>query len=609
VDDNPDDRALVRREISREFPYCEFLQATNPGELSQALEAARLDLVVTDYQLRWTDGLSVLLKVKVRRPECPVIMFAGSGNEELAVQVMKAGLDDYVPKSPRNYTRLASTVHLALERARQRKALRQAEGRYQSLFDDVPVGLFRIARDGKIVDANPALVEMLGYPDRDSLLAAAVMDFFADRNERRALLSALKRSGIVRQFEARFHRLDRKIIWAEAAARVIRGELNQVTYIEGALEDITGRKEAEQSLREEEARKAAIVDSALDAVVSINPQGQITEFNTSAEKTFGRRRDDVLGKDLAGLIIPHSLREQHRRGLERYLSTGTGAMLGKRVELTAMRADGKEFPVELAITRADLDRQTMFTGFIRDITERKRAEKQLRDSREQLRALAAHLHSMREEERARLASDLHDQLGRTLSDLKTDLERLDQQMGELRSIEDLQQWQEKVRELPGRADAILGMVHKIATELRPPVLDDRGLEAAIEWQIQEFEKRTGISCRFESNLKHPDLDPERATTLFRLFQETLTNVVRPADATEVKIQLKEEDDKLILEVQDNGRGLTGRELSGVKSLELLGMRERANMLDGEVNVVGRQGRGNTVGVRIPMRSSGEGPKK
>ncbi len=110
VDDNPDDRALVRQEISREFPYCEFLQATNPGELSQALEAARLDLVVTDYQLRWTDGVSVLLKVKVRRPECPVIMFAGSGNEELAVQVMKAGLDDYVPKSPRNYTRLASTV-------------------------------------------------------------------------------------------------------------------------------------------------------------------------------------------------------------------------------------------------------------------------------------------------------------------------------------------------------------------------------------------------------------------------------------------------------------------------------------------------------------------
>src|SRR5205823_898758 len=177
-------------------------------------------------------------------------------------------------------------------------------------------------------------------------------------NERRALLGALKRSGIVRQFEARFHRRDGKIIWAEAAARVIRGELNQVTYFEGVLEDITARKEAEQALREEEARKAAIVNSALDAVVSINPQGQITEFNPTAEKTFGRRRDDVLGKDLAGLIIPHSLREQHRRGLERYLSTGTGAMLGKRVELTAMRADGKEFPVELAITRADLDRQT-----------------------------------------------------------------------------------------------------------------------------------------------------------------------------------------------------------------------------------------------------------
>ncbi len=122
VDDNPDDRALARREIGREFPNCQFQQVTSAKELSQAIESTRWDMVVTDYQLLWTDGITVLLAVKVRWPDCPVIMFTGSGNEEVAVQAMKAGLDDYVLKSPKHYARLASAVHMALERLKQRRA-------------------------------------------------------------------------------------------------------------------------------------------------------------------------------------------------------------------------------------------------------------------------------------------------------------------------------------------------------------------------------------------------------------------------------------------------------------------------------------------------------
>ena len=165
-----------------------------------------------------------------------------------------------------------------------------------------------------------------------------------------------------------------------------------------------------------------------------------------------------------------------------------------------------------------------------------------------------------------------------------------------------------MRELPRRVDAIIATVRRIAGELRPPVLDGLGLEAAIEWQVQEFETRTGITCHFHSSLKQLDLEPDRATAVFRIFQETLTNIVRHARATQVNIFLKEEDGTLVLEVQDNGRGLTGREISGSKSLGLLGMRERATMLDGEVNIIGRQGTGTTVGVRIPIRRPGERAK-
>src|SRR2546425_1606641 len=155
VDDNPDDRSLVIRKLNQEFPGCQINQVTDLRQLTLALERGLWDLVVTDYQLRWSDGLRVLTSVKSRWPECPVIMFTGTGSEEIAVQAMKAGLDDYVLKSPHHYSRLASAVHLVLERSRQRQALHAAERRYQSLFDDVPVGLFRVARDGKILDANP----------------------------------------------------------------------------------------------------------------------------------------------------------------------------------------------------------------------------------------------------------------------------------------------------------------------------------------------------------------------------------------------------------------------------------------------------------------------
>src|SRR5205809_3634506 len=211
VDDNPDDRALARREIDREFPNCQFRQAITARELTLAIESTRFDLVITDYLLRWSDGITVLLAVKVRWPECPVIMFTGSGNEEIAVQAMRSGLDDYVIKSSRHYARLSAAAVIALERAKQRRALRMAETRYQSLFDDVPVGLFRVAGDMKIVDANPALMELLGYPDRETLLAAKAVNFFADAKERHALLNTLKRSGIIRFFEAQFFRRDGKI--------------------------------------------------------------------------------------------------------------------------------------------------------------------------------------------------------------------------------------------------------------------------------------------------------------------------------------------------------------------------------------------------------------
>ena len=609
VDDNPDDRALIMRELSREFPNSHFRQAGDASELSEALNDKNWSLVVTDYQLGWSNGIKILATIKDRWPDCPVVMFTGSGNEEIAAQAMKAGLDDYILKSHRQKARLPSAVHLALDRAKQREALREAERRYQTLFDEMPVGIFRAAELGRIVEANPALIEMLGFPDRQSLAESSILNLFASPQERNELLLCLKRAGLARNFEAQFCRVDGTIIWAEVNARATRITHDQSIHYEGTMEDITARKEAEKDLRNSEARKSAILNSALEAILSVNHQGRITEFNPAAEKVFGRRRSEALGRNLGDVIISPGLRAELRRALDDARAAGEAAMPGKRSETTALRADGKEIPIELTMTRIVSDGPPSFTVFIRDITERKRAEKQLRDSREQLRALAGYLQSVREEERTRIAREVHDELGQALTGLKMDLARLHKNLAPGLTLEASHEFGEQMRELPARVDEIIGEVRKIATELRPSVLDDLGLEAAIEWQVRQFEKRTGIKCKFTSSLKMADLDPDRATAVFRIFQETLTNIVRHAGATTVKIDLKQHKDKLVLEVQDNGRGMTGEDLAGSKSLGLLGMRERATMLDGEVNIIGQQGKGTTVGVHIPLHRKRHRVKK
>jgi PAS domain S-box-containing protein len=235
IDDNPDDRALVVRELRRNFTELDIVQVADADGFAQALQAGGFDLVITDYQLRWTDGVTVLRTIKNDWPDCPVVMFTATGSEEVAVEAMKAGLNDYVLKSPKHFTRLTAAVRLALEQAQQRRALKEAETRYRSLFDGIPIGLYRSTPAGQFLDANPALVQMLGYPSRDALLMVKLAHLYANPDERRQWQTVVERDGIVQNFEVQMRRLDGTIIWVRNSARAVRDEQNQILYYEGAM--------------------------------------------------------------------------------------------------------------------------------------------------------------------------------------------------------------------------------------------------------------------------------------------------------------------------------------------------------------------------------------
>ncbi len=232
-----------------------------------------------------------------------------------------------------------------------------------------------------------------------------------------------------------------------------------------------------------------------------------------------------------------------------------------------------------------------------DRDKHRRAEEQLRESHEQLRALSVYLQSVREEERTRIAREVHDELGQALTSCKLDLSWI---AGKLpRGLKPLLA---KTKALSAHIDSTIQMVRRISTELRPGVLDHLGLAAALEWQANEFQTRTGIRCDVHSRVREPLLDRDLDTTLFRIFQETLTNIIRHAGATQVTVDLKESKGRIILDIRDNGRGISEDEISKPESMGLLGMRERAALLGGDFKISRLPGsKGTQVSVTIPLR--------
>ncbi|MCH8055141.1 MAG: GAF domain-containing protein [Deltaproteobacteria bacterium] len=265
----------------------------------------------------------------------------------------------------------------------------------------------------------------------------------------------------------------------------------------------------------------------------------------------------------------------------------------EEINLITAFADQAAIAVENARLYAQTKEQA--TQLEKDIIERKQAEEELRRSREQLRHLARHIQSVREVERSSIAREIHDELGQALTGLKMDLSWLRKKLSK-----DRHSLLVKTKSMLNLIDQTIQTVRKISTELRPGALDELGLAAAIEWQFQEFQNRTGIKGAVRSHLEEIHSDQARSTAVFRIFQEALTNIARHAKATRVNISLQEEGGSMILQVTDNGRGIKESKIFDGKSLGLLGMRERALPLGGEVAISGRRGEGTTVTVRIPL---------
>ena len=364
---------------------------------------------------------------------------------------------------------------------------------------------------------------------------------------------------------------------------------------------IDARRRAQEAVRLAHAELTQIFETSADGMRVIDRDFNMLRANETFCVMAGMRKEEAIGKKCYEVFRGPLC---HTAGcpLTRILHAED------RVECDTekVRDDGTKVPCIVTATpfRGPNMELIGIVEDFKDISKRKFAEEALKQSRRRLRELASYLESAREKERTRIAREIHDELGQALTALKMDVHWLTQRLPK-----DDQPSVEKAKAISELIDMNVHLVQRISAELRPGLLDNLGLSAAIEWQADQFHNRTGVKCDIISEPDDIVLDQTRSTTIFRIFQETLTNIARHANATKVDIILREADDKVTLEVSDNGKGITEKEISDPKAFGLMGIRERVHSLGGIVKITGTPHKGTTVSIQIPINGKESGSDK
>ncbi|MGE5617138.1 MAG: PAS domain S-box protein [Bacillota bacterium] len=363
------------------------------------------------------------------------------------------------------------------------------------------------------------------------------------------------------------------------------------------LRDATERVRAAEIARQSEERLRGILDSAMDAIITVDESQRVVLFNKAAEAVFGWLRGEAIGSRL-DKFIPSRFRAAHGEHIRRFADTGISTRrMGESRIVMGLRRNGEEFPIDASISQIAEGGQRLYTVILRDVTRRVKSDEELRRSREEIRELAMAATNAREQEKSRIARELHDELGQALTALKIDIGWLrDNAMGGDGVAE-------KIAAMQRLVDSTVAAARRISADLRPLMLDDLGLAAAAEWLVQNFTEHTGIPCSMDAAEEDLDLQDPHATAVFRVLQESLTNIAKHAGASQVDVKVERRKGRMAITIRDDGRGFTPQGATKPGSYGLLGVRERASLLGGEVAIESAPGRGTTVRMDLPLAES------
>ncbi len=486
-------------------------------------------------------------------------------------------------------------TELLSEHKKRETERQETDERFRLLVEGVKdYAIFMLDPHGHVVSWNSGAKKMMGYGAADIIgqhfsLFYPKADMASGKPER-----ALQTASTEGRFEEEDWRVrrDRTQFWAHVTTTVLHDDAGTLRGFAKVIRDITERKYAEKILHESEERTRFIIESAPEAFISMDAQGMIIDWNRQAERTFGWARETVVGRPIGKTILPLKDRKAFLRGLERYQASGKGLPLDQRLELMALHRDGHQFSIEATMTCLRLERGYVLSAFLRDISERKNAEEKLRQvPREILRA--------QEAERKRVARELHDSVCQILSSAKMKLQTIEQASPD--TAEDTRPAVGQVRSLIGRC---LDEVRRIARNLMPSELEDLGLIPAVRSLCAQFREEGKLEVKLTHFRIPNELANEVKLALFRIIQESLSNIVQHAAATRISVDMVRKRSVIRVSITDDGQGFDpqphlseGPEKPG---MGMSNLQARAELVGGKLRIWSAPGWGTKLEAEVPF---------
>ena len=588
---------------------CAIMFSTWFGGVGPGLLAIGLSLLAFDYYF-----VTPIHSLAVAIREIPrFLMFALSAffvgslsaRQRSAAESLRHARD-VLDGTVQELKRANESLHARIAERKHAEALLHArEQEFRAIVENAPDHIARYDREFRRTYVNPALAKSYDLPAEAligkpmfSIIRDAGLDIKEDELAQiRQRFAAVFDTGKSYEFEITLPmppgRRDYNVrLFPELD---LNGSVINVLSI---ARDITKRKQAEDALRRSEDHLRLVIDAIPTMAWSLGPDG-VVDFLNQRWMDYTGLSLEKFNEAPMGPIHPEDVpRVEERWRME----IAIGEPYDEEMRLR--RADGEYrwFLVRTAPLRDERGTLVKWYGVSIDIEDRKRAEEKLKAISDQLRALSARVQSAKEEEATRIAREIHDELGSALTSLRWDLEGLERVFSKSVKESQVPALQQKLSAMLGLTDMTINIVRRIASELRPSVLDDLGLAVAIRWHARQFQDRTGIVVNCDCPLDDDNLNQEQLTAVFRIFQEALTNILRHAQATRVDVTIVARAGAFILAIRDNGRGITEDEKSGPQAIGLLGMRERAHLIGAEIEITGVKGEGTVVTVRLPIVS-------
>ena len=473
------------------------------------------------------------------------------------------------------------------EKIKSLDELEKSEERYRTLIEQASDGIFISDLSGRYIDVNSNGIRLSGY-SKEELMTMTIYDLLEpeDAISNPVRINELMLGKVVIN-ERKMRRKNGEIFDVEISAKL----LADGRFL-GIVRDITARKRAEEELKaSEEKYRLLFHKNPLPMWMLSLPERRFLDVNDAAIGIYGYTKEEFLNMDIWD-IRPSDEKKHLKEQLAKIKD-------GERYSgvWNHIKKDGSVVRVNIISHDIVYNGKPAKLVLASDITARLEAEEKLQESHEAYKQLASHLEVVREAERTHIAREIHDELGQQLTGLKMDISWLSKKI----DVQDAEV-QEKIKETISLIDGTVKTVRRIATELRPSILDDLGLVPAMEWQSEEFERRSGIPTVFTSNKSSVNLSPDMSTAIFRIYQESLTNVMRHAGAGKVEASLEVDDTNVKLTINDDGKGFLVEEIANKKTLGLMGMRERATLLGGSYQINSRPGGGTSVNIVVPFKN-------